>query len=82
MKFYIAYLKKNPHYGTYAEKEIPGSKMFVFAKDIEQAKSRVENSLATNENYTDVWDGNIKECVGFKLITDCYGNDTIKAITE
>ena len=26
MKFYIAYLNKVPHYGTYAEKEIPGSK--------------------------------------------------------
>lgn len=50
MKVYFAQLNKMCHYGTYAEKPIPGDCRIIFADDLEQAKVRVQNSLVSNEN--------------------------------
>lgn len=82
MKVYFAQLNKIHHYGTYAEKEITGDCRIIFADDEEQAKIRVKNSLVSNENCTDTWNGNIKECFGLKIVTGNYGDDVLIPIIE
>ena len=82
MKVYFVQLNKIHHYGTYTEKPMPGDSRIIFADDLEQAKTRVKNSLVSNENYTDTWDGNIKECFGLKIVTGNYGDDVLIPIIE
>lgn len=82
MKVYFAQLNKIHRYGIYAEKEITGDFRIIFADNLEQAKTRIQNSLVSNERYTDIWNGNIKECLGFKIVTGNYGDDVIIPITK